>query len=242
MIKKVLVFAMSLLFVNGLFAQSGFQGYIDSGNSNLKSKNYKGAISDFDNALKAQPNDTAAFSGLIKAYLLSDDLKNAQKYIENALSKYPNNSEYYLRRGILYNKRGIFEKAIEDFNQAIAKNPSNSLMVQIYLNLGATELRIEEYSSALGEYNKAMELSPRNPSIYNYRGYANYKMGNFMDAINDYNNALDLDPNNAASYYNRGMAYLKTSDKSKACIDFHKACNIGNVNACKMIMSECSAK
>lgn len=232
----------SLMFVGGLVAQTGIQGFIDSGYKNLRSRNFKGAIADFDNALKEQSSDTAALGGIIKACLFADDLKTAQKHIDNAIRIYPNNPEFILRRGIFNNKKGQFEKAIEDFNLAIAQNPGNSLLVQIYQNLGATELKLEIYSAAISDYNKALELSPRNPSLFNYKGYANYKMGNFVDAINDYNNAIDLDPNNAASYYNRGMASLKTSEKSKACMDFHKACNLGNVNACKMIMSECSSK
>lgn len=241
--RRILTYiAFSLMFVGEIFAQTGFQGFIDSGNSNLKSRNFKGAIADFENALKVMPSDTAALSGVIKAYLYADDLKNAQKNIDNALKSYPNNPEFILRRGILNNKRGQFEKAVADFNQAIAQNPSNGLLVQIYQNLGATDLRLEAYDSAIKDYNSALELSPRNPSVYNYRGYANYKLGNFADAIKDYNNAIDLDPNNAASYYNRGMTFLKTTEKSKACMDFHKACNLGNVNACKMILSECSSK
>lgn len=232
----------SLIFIPGVFAQSGFQGYIDSGNKNIKSRDYKSAISDFENALKVQPTDTAALDGMIKACILSDDLKEAQKHIDNAIKEYPQNPEYIFRRGILNNRKGQFETAIEDFNKAISMNPSNSLLVQIYLNLGAAELKLETFDVALADYNKALEISPRNPSIYNFRGYANYKMGNFVDAINDYNNAIDLDPNNAPSYYNRGMTYLKTSEKSKACMDFHKACSLGNINACKMIMAECTTK
>jgi len=232
----------SLIFVGSLYAQQGIQGYIDSGNKNIQNRNFKGAIDDFDNALKIQPSDTAALSGIIKACLFADDLKNAQKYIDNAIKNYPNNAEYILRRGIYNNKKGQFEKAIEDFNLAISQNPKNELLVQIYQNLGATELILQTYDAAISDYNKALELSPRNPSLYNYKGYANYKKGNFIDAINDFNNAIDLDPNNAASYYNRGMTFLKTSEKSNACMDFHKACNLGNINACKMIMSECSSK
>ncbi len=240
--KKVfLSITMTLALSLALMAQSTFQGYIDSGNQNLKSRNYKDAVSDFNKALKEQPTDTAALTGIIKACLLTDDLKEAQKQIEIAIKTYPNNAEFIFRRGILNNKKSQFDKASEDFNQALSLSTSNSQTVQIYLNLGATQLKQETYDLALESYKKALDLSPRNPSIYNYKGYANYKLSNYTDAINDYNNAIDLDPNNAASYYNRGMAYLKTLDKVKSCADFHKSCQMKNNNACKMIMSECAA-
>ncbi|NVO10515.1 MAG: DUF3808 domain-containing protein [Bacteroidales bacterium] len=241
--KKIIInLIIALIFTQGVMAQSNFQGLIDSGNQNLKSRNFKGAISDFGNALKAQPADTAALGGIIKACLLSDDLKEAQKHIDNAIKTYPQNAEFLFRRGILNNKKGQFEKAVEDFTAALSLNSSNDLKVQIYLNLGATNLKQEDFKLAIENYNKALELSPRNSNIYSYRGYANYKLGSYTDAINDYNNAIDLDPNSAYSYYNRGMAYLKSLDKAKSCFDFHKACSLGNVNACKMIVSECTSK
>jgi len=39
-----------------------------------------------------------------------------------------------------------------------------------------------------------------------------------------------------------GMAYFKQNDKRNACERFHKACSMGNNNACKMIILECSGK
>ncbi len=218
-----------MIIPQGIFSQTYFQGYIDSGNQNLKNRNFKDATLDFSKALKDQPNDTAALGGMIKVCLLNDDLKEAQKHIDNAIKVYPENAIFLFRRGILNNKKGQFDKATEDFTKALSMDVSDILKTQIYLNLGATQLKLETYDLALENYKKALELSPRNPSIYNYRGYANYKLGNFADAINDYNNAIDLDPNNAASYYNRGMAFFKLSEKSKACMDFHKSCSLGNI-------------
>jgi tetratricopeptide (TPR) repeat protein len=240
--KTIISFVLTLIITQGVIAQPGFQGFIDSGNQNLKNRNFKGAITDFSKALKEQPTDTAALGGVIKACLLSDDLKEAQRHIDNAIKTYPLNAEYLFRRGILNNKKGQFDKAVEDFEAALLMNATNNLQVQIYLNLGMAQLKLETFDAALASYKKALELSPRNPSIYNYRGYANYKLGFYIDAINDYNNAIDLDPNNATSYYNRGMAYFKSSEKAKACVDFHKSCSSGNINACKMIMSECTSK
>lgn len=241
--KKTFIYLfLTLIIAQGLLAQTSFQGFIDSGNQNLKNRNYKDAIDDFSKALKEQPNDTSAIGGVIKACLLGDELKEAQKHIDNAIKKYPDNAEFLFRRGILNNKKGQFDKASEDFTLALSMSSSNSLKVQIYLNLGATQLKLESFDLALDNYKQALELSPRNPSIYNYKGYANYKLNFYADAINDYNNAIDLEPNNAASYYNRGMAYIKSSEKSKACLDFHKSCSLGNINACKMIMSECTTK
>ena len=97
-----------------------------------------------------------------------------------------------------------------------------------------------KYEKAIADYNQVIELDPRNANAYNYRGLVNYRLNYFIDAVNDYNNSIDLEPNVASTYYNRGMSYLKLNEKYKACVDFHKACQLKYVNACKMIVIECS--
>jgi len=224
------------------FSQPNAQELILSGKQNIKSKNYKLAIADFEKVLIVQPTDTAALGGIIKACLLSEDLKGAETYINTATSNYPDNSEYILRKGILNNIKGEFESAIKDFDNALTLNPTGNLLVQIYLNRASSYIRLENYENAIKDYSTAIDLSPRNPNFYNQRGFAYYRTGNFSEAISDFTKTLDLDPQNASAFYNRGMAYLKSNDKSRSCYDFHKACNLKYINACKMIMAECAPK
>ncbi len=240
--RPILYFLCYLSFVQVTLAQTNSQELTNSGMQNLKSKNYKAAIADFEKVLKEQPGDTSALSGIIKAYLLSEDLKNAETYIIIASDKYPSTPEYILRKGILNNMKGEFDRAIENFDQALSNNPSGLLLVQIYLNRASSYIRLENYGKAVTDYNTAIDLSPRNPNIYNLRGFAHYKMGNFAEAISDFTNTLDLDPKNASAFYNRGMARLKSNDRPKSCFDFHKACTLGYINACKMVMAECASK
>jgi Tfp pilus assembly protein PilF len=61
-------------------------------------------------------------------------------------------------------------------------------------------------------------------------------------AVEDYKKAIECNPDNAALYFNMGMAFFKQNDKRNACERFHKACSMGNNNACKMIILECSGK
>lgn len=240
--RSLIYLAFFLFYGHFAFPQNTFQELINAGNQNIRIRDFKAAISNFNQALNVQPNDTSALSGIIKACLLSSNLNDAEKYITDAISAHPQNPEFVLRKGILNNMNSLFEAAIDDFNLALSYNPTGSTLIQVYLNRATSEVKLENYEKAIADYNLALELSPRNPNIYNFRGFANYKMGNFNEAISDYTKTLDLDLNNASAFYNRGMAYLKINDRSKACIDFHKSCNMKFINACKMIMSECSFK
>ncbi|MGE0079071.1 MAG: tetratricopeptide repeat protein [Bacteroidales bacterium] len=236
------IYLLAFILISGLSFSQNFDDLIASGNQKLKDKNYKEAISDFSKAYNLQLNDTAALNGIIKAYTLDEDYKEAQKYIDEALKNYPENAEFILRQGIVYNLKGLHDKAIEEFTKALELNPSSKLYLQILLNKASAEIRLEDYTSALNDYNKALELDPRNVNIYSYRALVYFKLTNYTDAINDYNNALDLEPESSLTYYNRGMTYLRLSDKQKACTDFHKACKMGNMTACKMIITVCGGK
>lgn len=224
------------------YAQTTFDELITTGNQKIKDKNYAEAIDNYNKANSLQPNDTAALNGLIKAHTLAENYKEAQDFIDIALSNHPNNPEFILRQGILFNLQGQHDKAIEQFNQAQSQNPSDKLNLQIFLNKASAEIRLDNFTEALNDYNKAIEIDNRNASIYNYRGFTNFRLGYYLDAINDYNNALDLEPNSPLTYYNRGMTYIKLTEKKKACMDFHKACRLGNMNACRMIIAECGGK
>lgn len=59
-----------------------------------------------------------------------------------------------------------------------------------------------EYQSALADYDKAIELSPKESMAYFNRGDSHEKMGNFQKAVEDYQKAFELDPTNEAAKNN----------------------------------------
>jgi tetratricopeptide (TPR) repeat protein len=230
------VFAL-ILTSYATFAQS--KGTLETGLQKLEAKDYLGAIDNLSTYLKEQPTDSTALSGIIRAYMFSDNQKEAQRYIDIAIKEHPSNAEFFYRRGLLNNIRGQFRKAIADFDKAYSISGGGT-KVNILINRGISHLRDETPEKALADFEEALTINPRSSSAYSYRGFVNHRQGNYADAIADFNKAIDLDPENMMSHYNRGMAYHRIGDKTKACADFHKACSKGNMNACKMIVSECS--
>ena len=95
---------------------------------------------------------------------------------------------------------------------------------------------------ALEDYSKAIQLDNTNAVVYLYRGYLYYKDNQHPEALDDFNTVLDLDPENPFAFYNIGMIYFKQEKDYEACDNFHKACELGNTNACKMVISHCIKK
>jgi len=235
--KHILTLAFLLSFHQFGFSQG--TNLLAMGFQKLEGKEFNEAINLFSQVLNQEPRDTAALSGIIRASLLSNNLKGAQKHIESAISYYPSNPEFYLREGILNNLKGDYAKAIISFDKGIGYS-SQSINIQLYINRGVANMQSENYEGAVQDFTDALEDNPRNSSALNYRAFANYRLGMYEEAVADYNKAIDLNPDDAMAYYNRGMAHLRAGEKTKACPDFHKACSMGNKNACRMIMTECA--
>jgi len=85
---------------------------------------------------------------------------------------------------------------------------------------------------AIVEFNKAIQMTPDDKTLYNYRGYA-YVLARDPDrAIADYSKAIELDPSFADAYNNRGLVYdMDKSNHAKAIDDFSMALKAGGVSA-----------
>jgi len=92
------------------------------------------------------------------------------------------------------------------------------------------------YSEALRNFNRALELKPQTniTTIYNYRGNCRLKLSDYNGAIGDYSIAINYAPstqtdNNTLKtiFYNRGLANYFLGNSSIACSDFNKSISLG---------------
>ena len=86
------------------------------------------------------------------------------------------------------------------------------------------KLNCKQYSEAIADYDKAIELDPRSASAYYNRGVTKYNLKEYSEAIADYDKAIELDPNFALAYYARGLACRELGKEEEAKMkDFKKA-------------------
>lgn len=240
MIKSTITFCFLLLT---FFAQAqSVESLIESGNNNIKAKKFEAAIADFKAVLQQNSSDSKALNGVIRACTLSEEFKEAQKYIDIAIELYPENPEFVLRHGILLNFKGFSQDAIEQFARGLEMNPDEKLKIQFLMNKASAELNSDNYVDAIEDYSNVIELNPRSTIVYSCRGLANYRAGNLQEAVDDYTYALDLEPGQALAYYNRALALLKMEDKQRACADLQRACKSQVPDACKRIVLECKRR
>ena len=66
-------------------------------------------------------------------------------------------ADAYHYRGIAYSKKNLYDRAIKDFNQALALNPDD---VDAYYDRGLTYLKKSIYHEALADFDKVITLKP----------------------------------------------------------------------------------
>jgi tetratricopeptide (TPR) repeat protein len=77
-------------------------------------------------------------------------------------------------------------------------------------------MRTGALEPALGDYNAALQLEPRNVDALYHRGSVFEKLGRLDDAITDFSGVLTLDPNHIKASYARGACRNLKGDFQEA--------------------------
>ena len=88
-----------------------------------------------------------------------------------------------------------------------------------------------EFSAALNDYNKSLEMKADNPVAYMSRGKALYNLKSYELSVKDFDKAVELNPKDSVAYFNRGVSYEKLGDRQKAMGDYQKAVDLDPENA-----------
>ena len=98
----------------------------------------------------------------------------------------------HVNRGVMEAALGEEDKALEDFDQAIAENPG---LGDGYLNRGAMLVNRKKYSEARADIERGIALGPSMPEVGYYDlGVVEQALGLYEKAYADYRQALSLAP------------------------------------------------
>lgn len=129
-----------------------------------------------------------------------------------AIQTSPQDSEAYIRRGLIYSWNKDYENAITDFSEAIRLDPDNDI---------AKKLRRyaywdnKNYDILIEELNEIVKLKPNDVEKYKReisgihvkKGDSFYEKKDYDNAINEYSEAIQLNPEDDWAYKSRGGAY-----------------------------------
>ncbi len=123
-------------------------------------------------------------------------------------------------RGTAYGSKGEYDRAIADYDQAIALNPK---LVEPYNNRGNAYNAKGEYDRAIADFDQAIALNSRFALAYRNRCSAYSGKGEFDRAIADCDRAIRLDPKSDVAYNVQAWTLFKAGKLQEARLNADKA-------------------
>ncbi|MGI2905727.1 tetratricopeptide repeat-containing S1 family peptidase, partial [Tolypothrix sp. VBCCA 56010] len=181
-------------------------------------KDYKGAIQDWTEAIRLNPNLAYAYynRGVVRSEL--GDKQGAIADYNTAIKINPNLAYAYNNRGVTRADLGDKQGAIADYNTAIKINPN---LANAYYGRGVVRDELGDKQGAIADYNSAIKINPNLANAYYGRGVVRKELGDKQGAIADYNTAIKINPNLANAYYGRGVVRKELGDKQGAIADYN---------------------
>ena len=113
---------------------------------------------------------------------------------KNRADKKPNDPVAQMNLGVVYQNKGEYTLAMEQYKKAQAIDPKNQM---IKLNIATLLQQQGNYKEALDSYNEILKLRPNDALILGYKANTLYKLGNKEAALILYQTLLTNNPNNS---------------------------------------------
>lgn len=121
-----------------------------------------------------------------------------------------------------YLRQGRCPEAVRTVEAIAGGEAAHTL--KLHLVKGECAAMQGDSATARREFDLAVAEAPRDPVVYNSRGYHAYAhFGQHQQAIADYDRAIKLNPNYSYAFNNRGWSWYKLGQRSKALKDIQMA-------------------
>ena len=157
---------------------------------------YDHAIADYDEAIKLNSKNAAAFSARAIAWRLKGDGEKALADLSEAVRLDKKTAAALNARGAFYQSKADFEHALTDFSDAIKRDPKAP---QSYSNRGLAHHAKGDLDHAIADFDEAIKRDPNYAAAYLNRANAWRAKKDFDRAKQDYEAALKLKPDLASA-------------------------------------------
>jgi tetratricopeptide (TPR) repeat protein len=165
----------------------------------LQMKKPDEAMKLFDDALATKPDDQALRAAHVQLYvILAQDAQDrrafdeAEKLLDQGLSRYQGNSSLRYSLALLYEDQGKNRKAVDVLERLVAESPDDPALLNA-LGYLLTD-QFNRHKEARGYIQRALAMSPDSPAIIDSMGWVLYKLGDYSGALDYLERAYRLEP------------------------------------------------
>lgn len=130
---------------------------------------------------------------------------------------------FYLARSMRHFRRGNFDRAITDCDEAIRLEPGKA---QAYGHRGQAWAAKGDIDRALADYEAAIRIDANNPTLLRDQGILWRRLGDLDRALAAFDHAIRLGFSDASAYNERGQVWLEKGRHERAIADFNQALKI----------------
>jgi tetratricopeptide (TPR) repeat protein/cellulose biosynthesis protein BcsQ len=170
--------------------------------NDIAKENGDRAIEKYTQAIGVDPSYAPPYSGRGRVYFDKGRYDEALADFKEAIKLEANNTSAYIGCGDVYLQKGDLNNAYDAYDSAIKIEP----LSEAYTGRGKVLAKQEKLEDAVKDYNRAIDLSAKNPDAFLWRGEARSKSGNYDGAIADFDQAINLRPEKSSE------AYIKKAD------------------------------
>jgi tetratricopeptide (TPR) repeat protein len=139
-----------------------------------------------------------AFAPFVTAMLTGCASDNSYNFTSDSVkARNLKEADVHEKKGADFFEKSEYDKAIEEFNEAIRINPDDALS---YFYRGLATGFKGDTKGAISDFDEAVRLNPNYTQAYEYRGIARAQSGNFKEAVTDFKKVIELDPKSATGY------------------------------------------
>lgn len=172
----------------------------------VASGEYGQALTAYERAIKAAPDDAEAHHGLAQAQLQLGRLDQAQASEQRALDlRQGDYDEALVGMGDIALRRGNYQGAVEQYNAALARNEH---LTAAYIGLGRAAAASGNWSVAQAHFRNAVAREAKSAEGHLWLAEALIRLNNASEAIRAYEQALALNPRYAEAYFGLAQAQM----------------------------------
>lgn len=200
-------------------------------NDKLASRNFEGAIQDYNQLISINANNIDAICGRAEARLNIGNYTEASKDADLAMNVDNKNARALTLKGEVFFYLKDYSNALKMYNLAIQMQ--NPPFYQAIIGRARVMNQLGNAKDAFRMLDDAIEQQPTNPEFYYARGLLNVSKEKYAKAIQDFEKSVVLNPrfNPFGIALNSGIAHLNLDEAEKAIEYLNRAIELDPKNA-----------